>query len=92
MASPAYAADKALILSDQDQMALKQILDAAVRQSGLSVIAKNAIIFSERLDAAGVVTDQKVVPDKPQVKEPPKESPKESPSAPKPPDEGKNDQ
>lgn len=59
---PAHAADKALILNDQEQVAYRAILDAAIKANGLNTISRNAFVLSDKLDAAGVVTDQKNVP------------------------------
>ena len=58
----AHAADKALILNDQEQAAYRAILDTAVRANGLNTVSRNAFILSDKLDAAGVVTEQKNVP------------------------------
>lgn len=59
---PAHAADKALILNDQEQSAYRAILDTAVRASGLSPLSRNAFILSDKLDAAGTVTERKTDP------------------------------
>jgi hypothetical protein len=56
---PAYAGDKALILTDQEQAAARVIFDAAIRSNGLSQISRNAFILSDKLDAAGIVTERK---------------------------------
>jgi hypothetical protein len=71
--TPAHAADKALILSDQQQGAYRAILDAAIRANGLSSLSRNAFILSDMLDQAGVVTEHKENPP-PQAQEPKKES------------------
>jgi hypothetical protein len=61
--SSAQAADKAVILSDQEQVALRNILDIATKAQGLA-IAGDALYFANKINQAGVVTDQKAVPDK----------------------------
>lgn len=61
----ALAADKALILNDGEQVALKQIFDAAIRNSGLSQISRNAFVLGDKLDAAGVITEVKPQKDTP---------------------------
>lgn len=69
---PASAADKALVLNDGQQAALKQTLDAAIRANGLSTTSRNALILSDMLDAAPVVTartDDKPKEDKPKPAE-----------------------
>jgi hypothetical protein len=58
LASPALA-DKALILSDQDQAALMAIFDAAIKAQGLNQISINAFVLSEKLRNAGTIADQK---------------------------------
>jgi hypothetical protein len=68
---PASAADKALILTDQEQAAYIAIMDAAIKQSGLSQISRNAIVLADKLYAAGVVTNQQTIPDPPKA-DPPK--------------------
>lgn len=59
---PAQAADKALILNDQEQAAYRAILDSAIKANGLSPISRNAFILSDKLDASGVVTEHKADP------------------------------
>lgn len=59
LSGTAQAADKALILSDQEQAAYRAVLDAAIRANGLSPISRNAFILSDKLDQAGVVTEHK---------------------------------
>lgn len=66
-ALPAQAADKALILNDAQQGALRQALDSAIRANGLSQASRNAIVLSDMLDAAGVVTEHKEAPATPPV-------------------------
>lgn len=58
------AADRMLILSDQNAAALRGVLDAAIRANGLSQVSRNAMIFSDMLDQAGVVTKTEEVPAK----------------------------
>jgi len=53
----AIAAEKALVLTDQEQTALVEILDAATKQGGISVAGKT-IYFLNKLNAAPVVTSQ----------------------------------
>jgi hypothetical protein len=50
---PAQAADKMLILNDQEQAALRAILDTAIHAQGLTAVSRNAFVFSDKLDAAG---------------------------------------
>jgi hypothetical protein len=59
ISSSAQAADRALILTDQEQMALRAIFDAAIRQGGATQLSRNAFVLLDKLDAAGVVTEQK---------------------------------
>jgi hypothetical protein len=51
-AAHARAADKVLILNDQEQAALRVILDSAVHAQGLTAISRNAFVLSDKLDAA----------------------------------------
>ena len=51
----AFAADKALILSDDEQAAFRQILDAATKGSGIQ-IAPAAVYLLNKLNTAPVVT------------------------------------
>ncbi len=62
LTSPCYAADRALILNDQEQAALRVILDAAIKSQGLNGVSRNAFFLSDKLDAAGIVTESKPVP------------------------------
>ena len=65
--SPAYAADKALILTPQDQQDLINALDASVRSGGLNA-ASSAMRILYKLQTAGTVADPKPE-DKPVPKE-----------------------
>jgi hypothetical protein len=68
LASPCYAADKALILSDKEQKDLISIMDAATRSQGLSIVPATANLLY-KLQNAGTVTEQKEIePDKPDAK------------------------
>lgn len=58
------AADRMLIINDQNAAALKGVFDAAIRANGLSQVSRNAMIFSDMLDQAGVVTKTEEVPAK----------------------------
>lgn len=60
-ASPAWAADVALILNDEEQKALRQVLDAATRDRGLEM-AGITVYFANKLRAAGTVTERKDEP------------------------------
>jgi hypothetical protein len=53
----ANAADRALILTDQDQKDLVQALDAATKAQGLAVAPANVRLY-QKLLAAPVVTEQ----------------------------------
>jgi hypothetical protein len=55
LVTPAYAADKALILNDQDQKSLIMILDAAAKGYGVQTAVQVARIM-ELLDKAPTVT------------------------------------
>ena len=57
----ADAADKALILNDQEQRDLVALLDAATKAQGLAM-APQALRLYYKLQAAGVVTEQKTEP------------------------------
>lgn len=59
----ARSADKALILNDQEQAALRTALDAAVRANGISPISRNAFVLFDKLESAGTVTEQKPMPE-----------------------------
>jgi hypothetical protein len=58
MSAPARSADKALILNDQEQAALRNVLDIATKAEGLK-IAPATVYLMNKLDAAGVVTERK---------------------------------
>ena len=60
---PVHAADRAMILNDQDQRDLVQMLDTATRAQGLS-IAPTALRLYNKLQTSGVVTEQKPVESK----------------------------
>lgn len=75
--TPAVAADKALVLNDSQQNALKQALDAAIRANGLSAVSRNSFVLSDMLDAAGVVTAH--TEDKPKSEPKAEDKPKEEP-------------
>jgi hypothetical protein len=66
---PLQAAEKVLILNDAEQVAMKAIFDAAIKVGGLTQLSRNAIILSDKLDAAGTLVDQKKVPEKPEKEE-----------------------
>ena len=51
----ALAADKALILSDDEQAALRHVLDVATRAEGLQV-AQTTLFLLNKLNSAPVVT------------------------------------
>lgn len=55
---PAYAADKALILTDKEQTELVQALDAATKAQGL-VIAPATLRLYYKLQSAGSVIEKK---------------------------------
>ena len=62
LVSPVQAAEKVLMLSDQEVVALKTLLDVACKAQGLTQMCRNAFILSDKIDSAGVVTEQKPVP------------------------------
>ena len=51
----AVAAEKALVLTDQEQTALVEILDAATKQGGISIAGKTTY-FLNKLNAAPVTS------------------------------------
>ena len=65
LATPAHAADKALILTEDEQAVLRHVLDTATKAEGLS-IAQNTLYLLNKLNAAPVVTPHKDEPPKPE--------------------------
>jgi hypothetical protein len=57
----AQAKDVALMLNDQEQAALRQILDVATKAGGMQ-IAPNTVYLLNKLNTAPVVTDHKDTP------------------------------
>ena len=53
----ALAADKALILSDDEQAALRHVLDVATKAEGLQ-IAQTTLFLLNKLNSAPVVTSE----------------------------------
>ena len=53
----AHAADKALILSDDEQTALRRVLDVATKAEGLQ-IAQTTLFLLNKLNSAPVVTSE----------------------------------
>jgi hypothetical protein len=70
----AIAAERALVLTDQEQTALVEILDAATKQGGISIAGKTTY-FLNKLNAAPTVTSQ--TPIEPKEKPKPPEKPKD---------------
>ena len=67
----AFAADRALMLTDDEQAALRHILDVATKAEGLG-IAQNTVYFLNKLNTAPTVVPQVDVPaPKPKAEEPP---------------------
>lgn len=60
----ANAADYAVVINDAEKKALLELLDAAVRSNGLNV-AGAAFHLAQKINTAGVVTDQKEQPVEP---------------------------
>jgi hypothetical protein len=56
--SRAMAADKALMLNDNEQAALRHILDVATKAEGIA-IAPVAVYFINKLDSAPAVVERK---------------------------------
>ena len=79
--STAMAAEKALVLTDQEQAALVEILDAATKQGGLSIAGKTTY-FLNKLNTAPVVTSQTPVEPKAAPTAPAPVEPKAAPTAP----------
>jgi hypothetical protein len=71
LASPAAAKDYMLTVNDQERAALKEILDVAVKASGIqnAGITRNALYFLGKIEAAPEVVERK---DDEPSKEPPK--------------------
>jgi hypothetical protein len=67
----AHAADKAVMLTDDEQSALVQILDAATKAQGIS-IATNTVYFLNKIKSAPTVVPHVDAPaPKPKAEEPP---------------------
>lgn len=60
----ASATDYAVMLNDTERAVLIELIDAAVKARGLDV-APNAVYLANKIKSAGVVTDQKQVPEEP---------------------------
>ena len=56
--TPAFAADKALMLNEQEQAAFKQILDSATKAGGIQ-IAPTTVYFLNKLNVAPTVEPEK---------------------------------
>jgi hypothetical protein len=69
LTTQSFAADKALMLNDDEQTALRQILDVATRAQGLQ-IAPTALYFINKINAAPSVVPHK--DDAPKAEEPKK--------------------
>lgn len=72
LSAPACAADKALMLNDQEQAALRHVLDVATKAQGIE-IAPMTVYLLNKLNAAGVVTESKEIPAQPKAAEPTRE-------------------
>lgn len=68
-ASPASAADYAIILTEQERAAMVEMLDIATRAQGL-MITRKTIPLWEKLINAPVVTDQKPADQSPKENKP----------------------
>lgn len=64
----ANAADKALILSDDEQVVFRHVLDVATKAEGLG-IAQNTLYLLNKLNSAPVVTPHVDAPKPPQESE-----------------------
>lgn len=65
IATPAYAADKAVILNEAEERAILLMIDEAVKAKGLEM-APNAVYLANKIKSAPMVTEQKpATPDKP---------------------------
>ena len=71
-APPACAADRALMLNEQEQAVLHGLFDRCVRAAGLAC-ANDALYFDNKLQAAPTIVEKKDDP----PKEPAKETPHE---------------
>lgn len=59
-ACAAHAADKALILNDQEQAAYREVMEQTIRAYGLlSQVGRNASFFAGLIDQAGTITERK---------------------------------
>lgn len=67
VSAPAIAADRAIVLNDNEAAALVQLIDEALKSKG-AALAQNAAYWLTKIQNAPTVTEQKPV-------EPPKESP-----------------
>ena len=64
IASPAFAANKVLVLNDAEQQALVQALDQAIRAQGLSAAANNLHLYTKLQGAPVQVEDAPKAPEK----------------------------
>lgn len=64
LTATAHATDRALILNDDEQAALRQILDAATRAQGIQ-IAPVTVYLLNKLNSAPAVVEHKDEPPKP---------------------------
>ena len=66
----AVAADRVIILSEEETKVLLNMLDAAVKAQGLT-IAANAAYMLDKINKASTLIEQKLVPEPDKPKEPP---------------------
>ena len=59
--SQANATDRALILTDEELTGLRQLLDLAVKQSGMQV-APFAVYINNKINSASIVKEREGVP------------------------------
>jgi len=59
--SQANAAERALILTDEELTGLRQLLDLAVKQSGMQV-APFAVYINNKINSASIVKEREGVP------------------------------
>lgn len=69
LVTQAQAADKALVLDDNDQIILRQVLDRATKALGME-IAPSTVHLLNKLNAAPIVTGRKESPSEDIPKEP----------------------
>lgn len=67
---PAFAADRAILASEQEVNALVQLIDDALKAKGVAV-AQNAAYWLNKIQAAPVVTDRKDEPPADKTKDAP---------------------